>query len=187
MTKAEIAILGLVAEMPRHGYEIEEVIERRGMREWAEVGFSSIYYLLSKLEKEGMLSSRVEVSEGTRARKVYEVTGAGREALRAEVIRLLSSPEQSFSSLDVGLANLPVVSKREALNCLRTYREGLEARHRYVAGRLESQGGEALPVFVRAMFTHSLALIGAEIAWLDDLIARLGLAQAWTEYKDQEG
>ena len=27
MTKAELAILSLVAERPRHGYEIEQVIE----------------------------------------------------------------------------------------------------------------------------------------------------------------
>jgi DNA-binding PadR family transcriptional regulator len=48
MTNAELAILSLVVEKPRHGYQIEQVIEERGMREWTEVGFSSIYYLLKK-------------------------------------------------------------------------------------------------------------------------------------------
>jgi DNA-binding PadR family transcriptional regulator len=43
MTNAELAILSLVAEQPRHGYEIEQVIEEREMREWTEIGFSSIY------------------------------------------------------------------------------------------------------------------------------------------------
>ena len=51
MTNAELAILSLVAEQPRHGYEIENVIEQRGMRAWTEIGFSSIYYILKKLEK----------------------------------------------------------------------------------------------------------------------------------------
>ena len=51
MTNAELAILSLIGESPRHGYEIEQVIEARGMREWTEIGFSSIYYLLKKLEK----------------------------------------------------------------------------------------------------------------------------------------
>ena len=32
MTNAELAILSLVVETPRHGYEIEQVIEERGMR-----------------------------------------------------------------------------------------------------------------------------------------------------------
>ncbi|MGD8625667.1 MAG: helix-turn-helix transcriptional regulator, partial [Anaerolineae bacterium] len=48
MTNAELAILTLVAEAPHHGYEIEQIIQERGMREWTEVGFSSIYYLLKK-------------------------------------------------------------------------------------------------------------------------------------------
>ena len=43
MTDAELAVLSLVAEQPCHGYEIEQVIEARGVREWTEVGFSSIY------------------------------------------------------------------------------------------------------------------------------------------------
>ena len=34
MTNAELAVLSLVAEKPRHGYEIEQVIEERGMRDW---------------------------------------------------------------------------------------------------------------------------------------------------------
>ena len=51
LTDAELLLLGLVSEMPRHGYELEQVIETRGMREWTQVGFSSIYFVLGKLEK----------------------------------------------------------------------------------------------------------------------------------------
>ena len=46
LTPAELTLLGLLAEKPRHGYELEEVIIARGMRDWTEIGFSSIYYLL---------------------------------------------------------------------------------------------------------------------------------------------
>ena len=35
LTDSELLVLGLVAEMPRHGYELEQVI--------AVIGFSSIY------------------------------------------------------------------------------------------------------------------------------------------------
>jgi hypothetical protein len=60
MTNAELAILGLIVERPRHGYEIEKVIEERGMREWTEVAFSSIYYILRKLEKKNLIHSRLD-------------------------------------------------------------------------------------------------------------------------------
>jgi DNA-binding PadR family transcriptional regulator len=55
MTNAELAVLSLIAEQPRHGYDIEQIIEARGMRDWTEIGFSSIYYLLNKLEEAGMI------------------------------------------------------------------------------------------------------------------------------------
>lgn len=51
----EELILGLLAEQPRHGYQIEKLIEDREMRRWTEVGFSSIYYVLDKLEKKSLL------------------------------------------------------------------------------------------------------------------------------------
>ena len=39
----EELILGILAEQPHHGYQIEKLIIDRGMRKWTDVGFSSIY------------------------------------------------------------------------------------------------------------------------------------------------
>ena len=50
ISNAELALLSLIVEQPRHAYEIEQVIEERNMRYWTEIGFSSIYRLLSKQE-----------------------------------------------------------------------------------------------------------------------------------------
>ena len=83
MTNAELAVLSLVAERPRHGYEIDQVIKERGMRDWTEVGFSSIYYLLKKLERDGQIEGRLEETQRGPARKVYHITEAGRAALIA--------------------------------------------------------------------------------------------------------
>ena len=58
LTDAELLLLGLVAEMPRHGYELDQVIEERGMREWTQIGFSSIYFVLGKLQKLGLVTAK---------------------------------------------------------------------------------------------------------------------------------
>ena len=42
LTNPECAILGLVAEGPRYGYQIDQIVTARGMRRWTEIGFSSI-------------------------------------------------------------------------------------------------------------------------------------------------
>ena len=57
VTDAELVLLGLLAEQPRHGYQLEAVVAERGVREWTALGFSSIYYLLNKLEPHGLVTS----------------------------------------------------------------------------------------------------------------------------------
>ena len=110
MTNAELAILSLVAEQPMHGYQIEQVIEQRGMREWTEIGFSSIYYLLKKLEGKKLVEGQLEETERGPARKVYHITQAGECALPTAMIEALSEPQRQYSNFPLGLGNLPVVS-----------------------------------------------------------------------------
>jgi DNA-binding PadR family transcriptional regulator len=171
MTNAELAILSLIAGQPRHGYEIEQVIEGRGMREWTEVGFSSIYYLLKKLERGGLVVGQLQEAERGPARKVYRLTPDGREALRAGVLDALSVPRRCYPPLQLGLANLPGIPPAEALAALRQYRDGLAARLEHVQARRESQ--RPLPYFVDAMFDHSVTMIEAELDWINQFIAQL--------------
>ncbi len=171
MTNAELAILSLVAEQPRHGYQIDQVIQERDMREWTEVGFSSIYYLLKKLESEGLIEGRLQEAERGPARKVYTATSAGEEALRAAVLDALSTPRRSYPPLQHGLANLPGVPPAEAIAALVRYRDALAARRDHVQERWQSQ--RPLPYFVDAMFHHSITLLDAELAWVDAFIVRM--------------
>jgi DNA-binding PadR family transcriptional regulator len=171
MTNAELAILSLVAEQPRHGYEIEQVIEERGMREWTEIGFSSIYYLLKKLERRGLIKGQLEEAERGPARKVYRATPAGEEARRAGVLDALSVPHRPYPPLQLGMANLPAIPPAEALAALRKYRYALTTRLDHVQARWESQ--RPLPYFVDAMFDHSVTMIEAEMKWAVQFISEL--------------
>ncbi|HEY42935.1 MAG TPA: helix-turn-helix transcriptional regulator [Anaerolineae bacterium] len=172
MTNAELAILTLIAEKPRHGYEIEQVIEERGMREWTEVGFSSIYYLLKKLEEKNLIQGHMERQAGRGpARKVYEITEAGMDARRAGVLEALSVPQRAYPPMQLGLASLPGVSRSEALAALRRYQDRLKDRLEHVRSRRDDR--RPLPYFVEAMFSHSMALIEAEQRWTEGFIVQL--------------
>ena len=172
MTNAELAILSLIVETPRHGYQIERVIEERGMREWTEIGFSSIYYVLKKLERNGWVESRIEQDEGRGpARKVYYVTQAGLDAWQEATLEVLSQPMQRYSSLLLGLSNLPGLGHEEAVAALRHYAERLAEQLEGVRARLQELA--PLPYFVAAMFDHSVAVIEAELAWARRFIHQL--------------
>jgi DNA-binding PadR family transcriptional regulator len=171
MTHAEQAVLGLVAEAPRHGYEIEQVIQAREMRAWADLGFSSIYYLLRRLERRGLVrSARIASPQGP-ARRVFRCTPAGVAALRNAIRRALSVPQSGDSPIQLALANLPVLSPAETLKTLRRYRKQLHRRLEHLGQRRAGQPD--MPFHVRAMFARSSALLRAEIRWADGLLARL--------------
>jgi DNA-binding PadR family transcriptional regulator len=180
MTNAELAILSLIAERPRHGYEIEEVIEARGMRGWTDIGFSSIYYLLKKLTGAGLLVQAAGESERGPARKVYSITESGSAALRDGTRDALTDIDGSERDLMLGLANLPVLSPAEVIDALRTRLERLHERRKGIASQMAVQ--QPLPDHVTALFDYSLTSIDAQIAWLESFIGRLGADEiAWPE------
>lgn len=169
MTNAELAILSLVAEQPRHGYEIEHIIEERGMREWTEIGFSSIYYLLNKLDKADLVQSQLQHAQGRGpARKIYSLTEAGRQALIEGTVKALATPQQASIPFLVGLANFPMIPEEQVLESLNTYAGQLEEKIEHLSQRVEEQ--RPLPSFVEAMFEYSRTMAKAELNWMQYFI-----------------
>src|SRR3546814_11724527 len=76
LTPSELTVLGLIVEQPRHGYDLEQVIEERGIRRWTDIGFSSIYYVLAKLEKRGLVDAD-EGRSGAKSRRGFQDTVEG--------------------------------------------------------------------------------------------------------------
>ena len=177
MTDAELAILGLVAEQARYGYEIEQVIDQRDMRQWTEIGFSSIYYLLKKLEKVGWVRSRIEIdNQRGPARKVYELTPAGFTAWHQAILDALSTPRQHYDPFQLGLSSLPAVDQADALVALRYRSETLKQTLEHIRTRRDETRTSA-PPHVDAMFDLSETLLAAELQWLERFIDRLGIPQ----------
>ncbi len=171
MTNAELAILSLIAEQPRHGYQIEQVIEARQMRNWTEIGFSSIYYLLKKLEKEGLIAGELQpaATQGP-PRKVYTITAAGQAQFQTEILATLSAPAPPQDPFQLALANLPAIPPAQALAALQAHLAALQANAEHVTARWQSLGPQA-PPHVSAMFDLSSRQITTQIEWLTELIA----------------
>ena len=166
LTDAELLVLGLVAEMPRHGYQLEQVIEQRGMREWTQIGFSSIYFVLGKLEKAGFVKAK-EPSEA-KAKKIYAVTEIGRGELVRQTILALRNIRPTYSSVLLGMAHWPILERSEALAALEARGEAIEAELARV-GEIQIDQ-QPLPDFVEALFDYSLGQLRAEAEWVEQTL-----------------
>lgn len=165
VTVAELALLSLIAETPRHGYGLTRVIDERGMREWVDLGRSSVYHVLHRLEADGMIEGRSDDAGGGPSRTVFHATDAGRAALRAGIRDALAEPQRSGSTFLLGLANLPVLPERDVGTALEDRVDALHRERTRLADIRTSIGGR--PLHVDAMFDHTQALITAELEWLD--------------------
>ena len=80
---AELLILSLVRDRPRHGYEIGQLIE---LRSGGALRFNvaSLYPLLYRLEKRGWIRGRWVEKPNQRRRRYYRLTPAGKKVLAAQ-------------------------------------------------------------------------------------------------------
>jgi transcriptional regulator len=77
---AELLVLALVEERPRHGYEISKLIEARS---GGALSFhvASLYPMLYRLERRGWVEGRWVEKAGQRRRRYYKLTTEGRKVL----------------------------------------------------------------------------------------------------------
>ena len=60
------------------GYEIRKLSTEGKYSYFVEASYGAIYPALAKLEKDGLVTCRIEAVEGKPSRKVYSITDAGR-------------------------------------------------------------------------------------------------------------
>jgi DNA-binding PadR family transcriptional regulator len=166
MTNTEVALLGLMTEGPKHGYQIEQDIEERGMREWTEIGFSSIYYLLKKAETGGWVTVELQTEGNRPVRKVFSLTEAGFHALHDAVFQRLSQPRFRSSDLELALSYLSLLAKEECLEAVETHRQDMLARLEKVKQKRQADRGMGIPANVEWLFDYSITNIHNELNWI---------------------
>lgn len=76
------AVLGLLAQRPRHGYELRAAFEAvvGGEQNW-DVKPSQIYSTLARLAENGLVVENAVAQTGGPEKRIYDITSAGRAAL----------------------------------------------------------------------------------------------------------
>ena len=101
------AVLAILAEQPRHGYEVIQALEEKTDRAWRPSP-GSVYPMLQMLEDEGL--ARSSERDGKR---VYELTDAGK-AEAAERVEEAGGPPWSATANPLGSLRGAVMQLHEA-------------------------------------------------------------------------
>ena len=166
------ALLGLLAQRPRHGYDLHAALEAlAGGRETWDVKPAQIYATLSRLEASGMIARHDIVQDGGPARLTYAIMEAGRQELAAwlrEPIAAQPERDEFFLKLMLSLAT-DVVDPYTVLHAQRTglYRQ----LHALTVRRTAMQAHTELAYIL--LLDRALMQLEADIRWLDMIEARL--------------
>ena len=173
INEREAAILGLLCENPLYGYTIEKIIEERGMRHWTDIGFSSIYYVLKRLESKMLITSSCEQQEDKPSRKVYTITDAGLSTMKRAVQSLLTSHTRRTSPFDLGIVHLPLISPQDAVACFHERLTTIDRTIEQLRNIREEKANEKRPYYVLALFDRTLAHLETEKNWVKSFIGEV--------------
>lgn len=175
---SEFVVLGLLAERPRHGYEIEQQVEYRKLNEWTTLGHSLVYHVLRRTSKKGWVEMRPVPGRRGRTADECHLTDAGRAVLAAAVVHGLADSLRDPSRTHLALMFGWTIGPDDLREALRKRAERAhEERKKSQAARegLERfQQAEPEHALLRAaIFGHDDQVLGAELEWSQDMLARL--------------
>lgn len=167
MTQIEVILLSLLYDKDYYGYEFETVIEQRNMRGWTNIGFSSIYNSLNKLERNAYIVSRYEKEYGSPKRKVYSIKDEAKVTIREEIIRMISEYKSDPSEFDIGMLFSYLITKEELNKALINHKENLIKRKEFLLKRYNQHPTAKERPHIKALFERPIAFIETEISWLE--------------------
>ncbi len=168
VTTPDLVVLSLLAEKPCHGYELNQQLEWREVRDWAGISRPQVYYSLSKLARSKMIKPLDNDDEGRGPeRDVYTLTAAGRRTLEQALQRPEWAEQRPPPPFLTWMALSAHAGKKTVLEQLQRRRKFLEreaARERKTLAEFE---GSSYPVrAARQMVTLTIRQFEVELDWL---------------------
>ena len=164
-----LVIMGLLMKGPTHGYDLKQTLERE-LSPFLGVSSTPLYYLLKKLEQEGMVTKWSTVS-GRRPKKyVYSLTAKGQEEIKELLLKNITHVQRPFFNLDVSLYFLNFLDPQDVVETLKErLRESRKLRFLLQRQKknLEFDAARRREYIITA---HNIRLTEAEMDCVKDLI-----------------
>ncbi|MFI9846306.1 PadR family transcriptional regulator [Nonomuraea sp. NPDC051941] len=156
-------MLGLLAERPKHGYELKKEHDHR-LAGAKPLAYGQVYAALQRLERDGFAEVAETQQEGGPERTIYAITGSGRE----ELARWLDTVEPPAPYVASSLFARVAVAGRDADGYLLRQREAHLARMR----ELTAEKAAGPPAQVLAA-DFALQHLDADLRWIETALSRL--------------
>ncbi len=166
------AILGLLAQHPRHGYELRAAFSAviGGDENW-DVKPAQIYSTLNRLEEAGLVHQQAIEQNGGPEKRIYGLTDAGRQTLR-DWFALGIAPEHQRDDFFVKLMTALVSGAADPGRIIQIQRS-LLYQELHAATTLRETYNPRAEIAQILLLDKSIMHIEADLRWLDIAEMRL--------------
>ena len=169
-------ILYYLSIKPTHGYEIQKFIQLSGTDQWMKIQSGSIYYALTKLEKEKCIDVLREERTGSRVRKIYKITEHGMKEMHKEIMSVLQTPIAGTGSPKFIIEPmLSLLDESELKVAIQNHIKELEEKREYWKRWSDIKAGKDATKLVQLSFSMTINALEDQILWHKELLDNLKL------------
>ena len=166
------AILGLLAQEPRHGYDLRTAFSALvgGEKNW-DVKPAQIYTTINRLEKAGLIVQEAVEQDGGPQKNIYNITQTGLSALQewfSSGVTTEHQHDEFFVKLMVGLAS----GEAEPSRIIQTQRAYLY-QDMHAATNLRDSYDPAIEMAQILLLDKTIMHLEADLRWLDMIEMRM--------------
>ncbi|MBT3223696.1 MAG: PadR family transcriptional regulator [Proteobacteria bacterium] len=175
-TVPDLVVLSLLTERPRHGYELNQELIRREVKDWAGISRPQVYYSLKKLLQRGWVQRVVtDLPSAGPEKQVVEPTAAGLAVLQQALGEPHWAQHRPVPPFATWLALSRHASHDQRLHCIELRRHHLQDeldKERQTLAAIKAESG---PMTQTAMLMIELVIrqFEVELFWLDEVQAVL--------------
>jgi len=165
------ALLGLLAESPRYGYEIKRRFEGALGNVWS-LSYGQLYPTLRRLSEQGWVSKKTEPGKKAAEKNIYSITEKGRRRLDDWLLKPPRSGYRLKDEFTLRFLFFSKVSPEKVLDYLNLQKENTELQKESLQRTLASFRG-GIDSFLQAIIRRGIAHLQAESQWLNEVVSEI--------------
>lgn len=163
------ALLGLLAESPKYGYEIKRRFEGALGNVWS-VSYGQLYPTLRRLSELGWVTKKTEPGKKAAEKNIYSVTEKGRRKLDEWLLKPLRSSYRVKDEFTLRFLFFSKLSSENVLDYLKVQQEKTVLQKESFQRTLVSLRDE-IDYFLQAIIRKGIVHLEAETRWLDEVMS----------------
>ncbi len=182
ISEAGLFILGIIADKPTTPYMIDKLINyKRKNNIKVGIPLQTIYGLIYKFKKEGLISRRRMRNRNLPEKTIYSITPKGEELFKQSLINYICRPPEIISELVLPIMMIKHLDSETAIKVLGEYKEKI-GKEITIGRKLKSTSKELKEALTGQLFLeHSLGTLSSNRRIINKLIKMIKEEPRWSE------